>query len=53
MKKYSWQLTEISKSEIKRFGEGEEEKGILKKPLFSIITVVYNGENFSRKQLLV
>ena len=52
MKKYSWQLTEISKSEIKRFGEGEEEKRYFKKkPLFSIITVVYNGEKFLEKTI--
>jgi len=53
VKKNSWQLTEISKSEIKRFGEGgRRKKDILKKkPLFSIITVVYNGEKFLEKTI--
>ena len=53
MKKYSWQLTEISKSKIKRFGEGgRRKKNILKKkPLFSIITVVYNGDKFLEKTI--
>ena len=53
MKKYPWQLTEIPKSNIKRFGEGgKRTKGILKKkPLFSIITVVFNGEKFLEKTI--
>ena len=53
MKKYSWQLTEIPKSKTKKFGEGgKRTKGILKKkPLFSIITVVYNGEKFLEKAI--
>ena len=53
MKKHSWQLTEIPKSNIKRFGEGgKRTKGILKnKPLFSVITVVYNGEKFLEKTI--
>ena len=53
MKKYPWQLTEIPKSNIKRFGEGgKRTKDILKKkPLFSIITVVFNGEKFLEKTI--
>ena len=53
MKKYTWQLTEIPKSKTKKFGEGgKRTKGILKKkPLFSIITVVYNGEKFLEKTI--
>ena len=53
MKKYPWQLTEIPKSKTKIFGEGgKRTKGILKKkPLFSIITVVYNGEKFLEKTI--
>tara|TARA_X000000950_G_scaffold55108_1_gene65934 strand:- start:5246 stop:6091 length:846 start_codon:yes stop_codon:yes gene_type:complete len=53
VKKYSWQLNKISKSEIKRFGEGgKRKKNILKKkPLFSIITVVYNGDKFLEKTI--
>ena len=53
MKKYPWQLTEVPKSKIKRFGEGgRRKKGVLKKePLFSIITVVYNGEKFLEKTI--
>ena len=53
MKKYPWQLTEIPKSKIKRFGEGgRRKKGVPKKePLFSIITVVYNGEKFLEKTI--
>ena len=53
MKKYSWQLTEIPKSKIKRFGEGGRRKKSVskKKPLFSIITVVYNGEKFLEKTI--
>ncbi len=53
MKKYSWQLNKISKSEIKIFGEGgKRKKNILKKkPLFSIITVVYNGDKFLEKTI--
>ena len=53
MKKYPWQLTEIPKSKTKRFGEGgKRTKDILKKkPLFSIITVVFNGEKFLEKTI--
>ena len=53
MKKYLWQLTEIPKSKTKKFGEGgKRTKGILKKkPLFSIITVVFNGEKFLDKTI--
>jgi len=53
VKKYPWQLTEIPKSKTKKFGEGgKRTKGILKKkPLFSIITVVYNGEKFLEKTI--
>ena len=54
MKKYPWQLSEIPKSKLKRFGEGgTRKKNILKKkPLFSIITVVYNGDKFLEKTIL-
>ena len=53
MKKYSWQLANIPKSNIKRLAEGgRRKKGISKKkPLFSIITVVYNGEKFLEKTI--
>lgn len=53
MKKYPWQLTEIPKSKTKKFGEGgKRTKGIIKKkPLFSVITVVYNGEKFLEKTI--
>ena len=53
MKKHSWQLADIPKSKTKKFGEGgKRTKGILKKkPLFSIITVVYNGEKFLEKTI--
>jgi len=53
VKKYPWQLTEIPKSKTKKFGEGgKRTKGIIKKkPLFSVITVVYNGEKFLEKTI--
>ena len=53
MKKNLWKLTQIPKTNIKRFGEGgKRKKGIFKKnPLFSIITVVYNGEKFLEKTI--
>ena len=43
----------IPKSNVERFGQGGKRiKGILKKlPLFSIITVVYNGEQFLEKTI--
>ena len=53
VKKYQWQLTRIPKSKTKKFGEGgKRTKGILKKkPLFSVITAVYNGEKFLEKTI--
>jgi len=53
VKKYQWQLTKMPKLKTKKFGEGgKRTKGILKKrPLFSIITVVYNGDKFLEKTI--
>ena len=46
MKKNLWKLNYIPKSNKKRFDEGgiRKKKNIIKSPLFSIITVVYNGD---------
>jgi glycosyltransferase involved in cell wall biosynthesis len=53
VKKYQWQLTKMPKLKTKKFGEGgKRTKGIIKKrPLFSIITVVYNGDKFLEKTI--
>lgn len=53
MKKKLWKLNYIPKSKNIRFGEGglRKKKKIIKSPLFSIITVVYNGDRYLEKTI--
>ena len=52
MKKKLWKLNFIPKSKNLRFGEGGlRRKKIIKNPLFSIITVVYNGDKYLEKTI--
>ncbi len=52
-KKKLWKLTNIPKSKVKRFGEGglRLKNNKKKSPLFSIITVVFNGEKYLEKTI--